>query len=83
VGSIGFEPSACEPIDPWPRDISSYPNRDRLTQDLARLYRYMKTPIEKPHYTRVEKLPFIPIGVIDYKWEYESLFCNYRLGNRK
>ena len=54
-----------------------------MTQDLARLYRYMKTPIEKPHYTRVEKLPFIPIGVIDYKWEYESLFCNYRLRNRK
>ena len=66
-----------------PRDISSYSNKDKLTQDLARSYRYMKTPFEKPHYTRIEKLPFIPIGVMAYKWEYESLFCNYRLRSRK
>jgi len=34
--------------------------KDKLTQDLARFYRYKSIPFNKPHYTRIEKLPFIP-----------------------
>jgi integrase len=34
--------------------------KDKLTQDLARFYKYKQIPFDKPHYTRIEKLPFIP-----------------------
>ena len=34
--------------------------KDKLTQDLARFYHYKAIPFTKPHYTRIEKLPFIP-----------------------
>jgi integrase len=34
--------------------------KDKLTQDLARFYKYKGVPFEKPNYRRVEKLPFIP-----------------------
>jgi hypothetical protein len=34
--------------------------KDKLTQDLTRFYKYKQIPFEKPHYTRIEKLPFIP-----------------------
>ena len=34
--------------------------KDKLTQDLARFYKYKGIPFEKPRYRRIEKLPFIP-----------------------
>ncbi len=34
--------------------------KDKLTQDLARFNQYKTIPFIKPHYTRIEKLPFIP-----------------------
>jgi integrase len=34
--------------------------KDKVTQDLARFYKYKGVPFEKPNYRRVERLPFIP-----------------------
>jgi hypothetical protein len=34
--------------------------KDKITQDLQRFYHYKKIPFTKPHYARVERLPFIP-----------------------
>jgi len=33
----------------------------KLTEDLARFYAYKHIPFDKPHYRRIEKLPFIPL----------------------
>ncbi len=42
------------------RASTSNSRKDKLTQDLARFYKYRQIPFDKPHYTRIEKLPFIP-----------------------
>jgi integrase len=34
--------------------------KEKLAGDLARFYRYRHTPFQKPHYDRIDKLPFIP-----------------------
>jgi integrase len=34
--------------------------KDKITQDLQRFYHYKGIPFTKPHYTRIERLPFIP-----------------------
>jgi integrase len=35
--------------------------KEVLADHLARFYRYRRIPFDKPHYTRVETLPFIPL----------------------
>jgi integrase len=35
--------------------------KELLVEHLARFYKYKDTPFEKPHYNRVERLPFIPL----------------------
>ncbi len=35
--------------------------KSKLTDDLARFYRYKQIPFEKPHYKAVEQIPFIPL----------------------
>jgi integrase len=35
----------------------------KLTEDLARFYAYKHIPFDKPNYRRIEKLPFVPLGV--------------------
>jgi integrase len=40
--------------------------KEKLTWDLARFYNYKHIPFEKPHYRRLERLPFIPLeGEVD------------------
>jgi integrase len=34
--------------------------KEKIADDLARFYRYKRLPFEKPHYRRVETLPFLP-----------------------
>jgi integrase len=35
--------------------------KEKLTDDLARFYRYKQIPFDRPRYRRIEKLPFIPL----------------------
>jgi len=35
--------------------------KERVSNDLARFYRYMGIPFDKPRYRKVEKLPFVPM----------------------
>jgi len=35
--------------------------KEKLTDDLARFYRYKQIAFDRPRYTRIEKLPFIPL----------------------
>jgi integrase len=35
--------------------------KEKLTDDLARFYRYKQITFDKPRYRRIEKLPFIPL----------------------
>jgi len=35
--------------------------KERLSNDLARFYKYKGMPFEKPRYRKVEKLPFVPL----------------------
>jgi integrase len=34
--------------------------KDKLTKDLTKFYKYKQIPFDKPHYIRIEMLPFIP-----------------------
>lgn len=35
--------------------------KEKLTDDLARFYRYKHIPFDRPKHRRIEKLPFIPL----------------------
>jgi integrase len=35
--------------------------KEKLADDLVRFYRYRHTPFLKPHYNRIDRLPFIPL----------------------
>jgi type 1 fimbriae regulatory protein FimB/type 1 fimbriae regulatory protein FimE len=35
--------------------------KERLSNDLARFYRFRDVPFEKPRYRKIEKLPFVPL----------------------
>ena len=35
--------------------------KEKLSEDLARFYRYRREPFDKPRYRGIEKLPFIPM----------------------
>jgi integrase len=37
--------------------------KSKLTEDLARFYRWKNIPFEKPNYRRIERLPFVPTEV--------------------
>jgi hypothetical protein len=52
-----------------PESVKSYPasaelsenRKEKLSDDLARFYRFKRIPFDKPRYRRIEKLPFIPL----------------------